>query len=209
MDKKLKNIRNIILPNKKINFFALTILILGIISGSIFLMVLNEADKSSVVNQIQSFFSNIDTSSINGGLAFKNSIITNLIYITLIWIFGMSIIGILLNIFLMYLKGFLLGFSIAAIFNCYGLKGIIGVFIYIFPQQLLNILAILLLGIYSIMFTIKLLEFIISKKPNNMRNMLKKYTVIYIISIFISIISSTSEAFLLPFLMKLVINLFI
>ena len=209
MDKKLKNIRNIILPNKKINFFALTILILGIISGSIFLMVLNEADKSSVVNQIQSFFSNIDTSSMNGGLAFKNSIITNLIYITLIWIFGMSIIGILLNIFLMYLKGFLLGFSIAAIFNCYGLKGIIGVFIYIFPQQLLNILAILLLGIYSIMFTIKLLEFIISKKPNNMRNMLKKYTVIYIISIFISIISSTSEAFLLPFLMKLVINLFI
>lgn len=209
MDKKLTKIKNIILPSKKTNYFIITILILGLISGSVFLMVLNETDKTSVLNQIQTFFTNIDTSNINSGLAFKNSIITNIIYITLIWILGMSIIGIFINIFLVYLKGFLLGFSIASIFSCYGFKGVIGVFIYIFPHQLLNIFCIIILGIYSIMFTVKLFEYIMGKKNNNMRNMLKKYTIIYIFTIITSLLSSLSEAYLLPALMKLVIKLFI
>ena len=209
MDKKLTKIKNIILPSKKTNYFIITILILGLISGSVFLMVLNETDKTSVLNQIQTFFTNIDTSNINSGLAFKNSIITNIIYITLIWILGMSIVGIFINIFLVYLKVFLLGFSIASIFSCYGFKGVIGVFIYIFPHQLLNIFCIIILGIYSIMFTVKLFEYIMGKKNNNMRNMLKKYTIIYIFTIIISLLSSLSEAYLLPALMKLVIKLFI
>src|SRR5690625_4323024 len=70
MDKKLTKIKNIILPSKKTNYFIITILILGLISGSVFLMVLNETDKTSVLNQIQTFFTNIDTSNINSGLAF-------------------------------------------------------------------------------------------------------------------------------------------
>ena len=209
MNKKLTKIKNIILPSKKTNYFIITILILGIISGSVFLMVLNETDKTSVLNQIQTFFTNIDTSNINSGLAFKNSIITNMIYITLIWILGMSIIGIFINIFLVYLKGFLLGFSIGSIFSCFGFKGIVGVFIYIFPHQLLNIFCIIILGIYSIMFTVKLFEYIMGKKNNNMRSMLKKYTIIYIFTIIVSLLSSLSEAYLLPALMKLVIKLFI
>lgn len=209
MNKKITRIKDIIFPSKKTNYFVLTILILGVISGSIFLMVLNETDKANVINQIQTFFTNINSSNINSGLAFKNSIITNLVYITLIWIFGMSIIGILLNVFLIYLKGFLLGFSIAAIFNCYGIKGILGVIVYVFPHQILNIFSILILGIYSIMFTIKLFEYMFSKKNNNMRNMLKKYSIIYLFTIFISIISSLSEAYLLPIFMKIIVKLFI
>lgn len=209
MNKKITRIKDIIFPNKKINYFVLTILILGVISGSIFLMVLNSTDKANVINQIQTFFTNINSSNINSGLAFKNSIITNLVYITLIWILGMSVIGILLNVFLIYLKGFLLGFSIAAIFKCYGIKGILGVIVYIFPHQILNIFSILILGIYSIMFTIKLFEYMFSQKNNNMRNMLKKYSIIYLFTIFISIISSLSEAYLLPILMKIIIKLFI
>ena len=91
MNKKITRIKDIIFPGKKTNYFVLTILILGVISGSIFLMVLNETDKANVINQIQTFFTNINSSNINSGLAFKNSIITNLVYITLIWIFGMEI----------------------------------------------------------------------------------------------------------------------
>ena len=61
--------------------------------------------------------------------------------------------------------------------------------------------------IYSIMFTIKLFEYMFSQKNNNMRNMLKKYSIIYLFTIFISIISSLSEAYLLPILMKIIINI--
>ena len=44
--------------DKKINFFISTVLLLGIISGAIFLMMSNETDKTSVMNQIKTFFQN-------------------------------------------------------------------------------------------------------------------------------------------------------
>ena len=73
--KKGKKLRDVILPNKGINYFVVTVMILGILSGSIFLMILSQTDKSNVILQIQSFFQNISKKSIDSGLAFKNSLI--------------------------------------------------------------------------------------------------------------------------------------
>ena len=55
--KRTNNIKliDLILPNKKINIFVITVLMLGVISGSIFLMMSNSADKTSVTTQINNF----------------------------------------------------------------------------------------------------------------------------------------------------------
>ena len=112
MNKKLNRGLAVILPNKKINIFVMFIIILGIISGSIFLVVLKDTDKTLIINRIESFMNNINTNNVNNIVAFKNVIIENLIFVLLIWILGMSIIGIIFNIFLIYLKGFIIGFSL-------------------------------------------------------------------------------------------------
>ena len=65
MNKKLNSGLALILPNKKVNLFVIFIVILGIISGSLFLMVLNENDKSEVINEISTFMANINTNNIN------------------------------------------------------------------------------------------------------------------------------------------------
>ena len=59
MNKKKTKLSNIILPSKKINFFVVTTLLFGIISGSIFLIILNDADKNNAILQIQTFISNV------------------------------------------------------------------------------------------------------------------------------------------------------
>lgn len=207
MKKKKTKILDIILPSKKINYFIITILVLGVISGSIFLVMLSETDKTTTINQIKTFFDNVSNNSINNGLALKNSLIINYIFIIVVWILGLSIIGILFNIFLVYIKGFILGFSISSIVATYSYKAIPASILYIFPAQILNIIVICTLGIYSIMFTKNLLTIIISKKPNN-RLMLKKYTIILIFSIIISFISSLSEVYLFPNLLKLIVSLY-
>ena len=40
MRKKISNVSRLIVPNKKINIFVISILILGVITGSIFMLVL-------------------------------------------------------------------------------------------------------------------------------------------------------------------------
>ena len=207
-NKKKIKLKEIILPNKKFNYFVASIILLGIISGSIFLMLSTTLDKNSVIKTITAFFTSISKNTIDNGLAFKNSLIINYLFTGLIFIFGLSMIGVVFNIFIAYLKGFLVGFSIASIFLSYKLKGFLAVLLYTFPSQILNLLTVFLLSIYSIMFSSYCFKIIFAKKKTHQR-MLKKYLVILMFCIILSFISSILEVYLFPKILKLFISLYV
>lgn len=210
MNKKFSNGLAIILPNKKTNLFVMFVIILGIISGSIFLMVINENDKSTVINQITTFMKNINDNNINNFNALKSAIIENLIFIILVWILGMSIIGVIFNIFFIYMKGFMIGFSISSFILTYKYKGIIASVIYAFPTSVINIIVALILGSYSIIFTINLWKVIFMKDKNyNTGRFFKKYLLILGITTILVMLSSVTESYLVPSIFKVIIKLFI
>lgn len=210
MNKKFSNGLAIILPNKKTNLFVMFVIILGIISGSIFLMVINENDKSTVINQITTFMKNINDNNINNFNALKSAIIENLIFIILVWILGMSIIGVIFNIFFIYMKGFMIGFSISSFILTYKYKGIIASIIYAFPTSIINIIVALILGSYSIIFTINLWKVIFMKDKNyNTWRFFKKYLLILGITTILVMLSSVTESYLVPSIFKVIIKLFI
>ncbi len=210
MNKKLNSGLALILPNKKVNLFVIFIVILGIISGSLFLMVLNENDKSEVINEIGTFMTNINTNNINNLNSFKNSLIEGMILIILSWILGMSIIGVIFNIFFIYMKSFTIGFSISSFILVYKYKGILSSLIYVIPSQLINILIILILGVYTLLFSKYLFKMIFLKdKTVNLGKFFKKYVLVFGICIILCLVSSLCEAYLLPSLLKVIIKLFI
>lgn len=210
MNKKLNSGLALILPNKKVNLFVIFIVILGIISGSLFLMVLNENDKSEVINEISTFMANINTNNINNFNSFKNSLIEGMILIILSWILGMSIIGVIFNIFFIYMKSFTIGFSISSFILVYKYKGILSSLVYTVPSQLINILIILILGVYTLLFSKYLFKMIFLKdKTVNLGKFFKKYVLVFGICIILCVISALCEAYLLPSLLKVMIKLFI
>ena len=152
----------------------------------------------------------INNNSINSILAFKNSILINLLYSIIIWILGMTIIGVLFNVFILYLKGFIFGFSLSAFILTYKYKGIILSVLYTLFGQLLNIIVIMVLTIYSIMFTSNLLKQIIKSKQNiTIHRYFKNYLIIFLFTLLISLLSSLCEVFIFPTLVKIIIKLFI
>lgn len=210
MNKKLNSGLALILPNKKVNLFVIFIVVLGIISGSLFLIVLNENDKSEVINEISTFMANINTNNINNLNSFKNSLIEGMILIILSWILGMSIIGVIFNIFFIYMKSFIIGFSISSFILVYKYKGILSSLIYVIPSQLINILIILILGVYTLLFSKYLFKMIFIKdKTVNLGKFFKKYVLVFGICIILCLVSSLCEAYLLPSLLKVMIKLFI
>lgn len=210
MNKKLNSGLALILPNKKVNLFVIFIVILGIISGSLFLMVLNDNDKSEVINEISTFMTNINTNNINNLNSFKNSLIEGMILIILSWILGMSIIGVIFNIFFIYMKSFTIGFSISSFILVYKYKGILSSLVYTVPSQLINILIILILGVYTLLFSKYLFKMIFLKdKTVNLGKFFKKYVLVFGICIILCVISALCEAYLLPSLLKVMIKLFI
>jgi len=210
MNKKFNSGLAIILPNKKINLFVIFVIVLGIISGTVFLLALNETDKELVVNQITNFMVNVNDNNINNFNAFKNSLVENIIFVVIIWILGMSIIGVIFNVFVMYLKGFILGFTLSSFFYIYKYKGLLAGIIYLVPSSIINIFVTLIAGVYSIILTIYLWKVIFMRdKSNNIGNFLKKYFLILLICIVLVVISSLCESYLMPALIKLIIKLFI
>ena len=210
MNKKLNSGLALILPNKKVNLFVIFIVVLGIISGSLFLMVLNDNDKSEVINEISTFMTNINTNNINNLNSFKNSLIEGMILIILSWILGMSIIGVIFNIFFIYMKSFTIGFSISSFILVYKYKGILSSLVYTIPSQLINILIILILGVYTLLFSKYLFKMIFLKdKTVNLGKFFKKYVLVFGICIILCVISALCEAYLLPSLLKVMIKLFI
>ena len=210
MNKKYTRISNIILPNKKVNFLAISILFLGIVLGAIFAVIINTNDKTIVIEKINLFITNINNGQIDSILTFKNSVSVNLLYVFIIWILGLALLGVIFNLFILFIKSFIVSFSMAAFIIAYSYKGIILSSLYLLFGQLINIFIILILTIYSMMFSLKLLTLIFKNNNGfNIRRFLKNYSLILLFSIIISVISSLSESFLLPSLIKLLIKLYI
>ncbi len=210
MKNKLYSIPSIIFPNKKINYFTFFIILLGIISGSIFLVILKDSDKDIVISKISEFMFNVDSNKVNNLIAFKNAFIENSIYVVLVWILGLSIIGIVINIFITYLRGFITGFSISSFILAYKYKGILASFIFAFPTCIINLITTFIISVYSFTFTVMLFKSIFNKTNNLMiKGYLKKYFLILGICMILVLLSSISEAFLLSSIMKLVVKLFI
>ena len=206
----MNKINRSIFTKKKLNIFVISILILGVIFGAIFLNVININDQKLVIDKIKTFIDSINNNIFNSIIAFKNSISINLIYIIIIWLLGMTLIGIPINIFLLFIKSFILGFSISSFIITYSYKGLVLSAIYLLLGEIINILVIIILTIFSILFSIKLFKVIFKKNNNNeILKFIKSYGMIFLIGIVLSFLSSLCEAFIVPAIIKLMIKLFI
>lgn len=206
---KRNNIFKLIIPNTRTNIIAFSVFIIGITTGSIFIMVINTNDKSLIVEHITNFFENVNSSNYSYLDSLKNILSLNYFYVIVIWILGLSILGILVNMFLTYLKGFIIGFTTSSLIITYGFKSILAVILYIIPHTLINSLVIIVLTIYSITFSRYLLIQIFQKKDMKTKNFMKKYLIILLIAISLTLVSSISEVYLFPFLLKLIIKLYV
>ena len=117
--------------NKKVIIFLLVLTTIGIISGTIFSLVISSDDKTLVLNQINGFFESIKNNSLNPLEAFKNSVIDNYSVTLVIWLLGISIIGLPIIILLFFSKSFIIGFTIGNIIMNYKVKGLLISLIYI------------------------------------------------------------------------------
>lgn len=205
--KWMDKLKGTIKVNKKTLLFFTILLIIGIIAGSIFMAILSETDKKLVTDYFNNYISNIENNKLNYLESIKNGLFNNLLYIIIIWILGISIIGIPIVTIMFFIKSFTLGFSIASIVFNYKLKGCLLNFINIFPHQMIYFLIYMLITIYSIFFSLKMINSIINKKNMDFKIMMNKYVKILIISVIAITIGIIIETFITPLLIKIIIPL--
>ena len=196
---KLKILDKLII-NKKIFIFLLVISFLAIITGTIFVIVLGNNYTNEIEESINNFLNNLD--KINYLETFKNIFLTNLIFLILIWLVGISIIGIPISLILFFIKCFSLGFTIGSFILVFKTKGILLNIIYVIPSQLINILITIYLLSISLIISFKILESFIKKKTFTF-SFISKYKKVLFISILVFLISNLYETFIVPYLFNI------
>ena len=191
--------------NKKIFVFLFVLMLMGIIAGSIFTTILNSSDKELVINHLNEFIDNINNNRLDYLFALKNNLITNIGYVILIWLLGISVIGLPIIIIMFFTKCFILGFSVGSILTTFKLKGILVSLVYVFPGQVISLLFLLLLMMYSMSFTFKMIYAILKKKSIDFKLIMNKYFKILLIVLGVIILMSLCDTYLMPRLIKLLI----
>ena len=180
---KLKKIPKIKFSSKNLFIFLISLFIVGLLTGIIFFLLMNNIDKNSIIDSNQYF--NIDNS--NYITSFRNNLLENTFNIFLIWILGLSVIGVIFVIIIYFFHAFSLGLTLASIVTKYKLKGIIGIFCYIFPSKICYLLILFLLSFFSIKISYKIIKVCFSKEKIDIKQDINKYFKILLFS-FISIL---------------------
>ena len=205
MKKVTDKFKLIIKNNKKIIFFLVIISLIAIIFGSLFSVMLNEGDKTLVNEYISNFFENIKNDNLNYALAFKNGGISIASFILIVWLLGISIIGMPIVLFMYFSKFFVIGFSVSSIIKSYGIKGCLLSFSYIFPHQIIYIIVYIILTVYSVKMSIKLISTIVKKDKMDFKPIINKYLLILLLSIGVSFLGLLFEVFVTPKFINLIL----
>lgn len=184
----------------KLLFFILIITIISIVSGILYVSILSKNNLKLIKKTMNSFFKNIN--KINYNKSFIKTITNHTLFLSFIWLLGISIIGIPVIILFLLLKGFSIGFSIGSILYFYKIKGIFITIIYIIPL-LINLFAIIYLSYYSLLFCKNLNKLLFTKNDIRFNSIIKKYLKIFITSLLLITISSILEIYILPHILKL------
>ena len=200
----MQNLKQELIKKKYKYLFLITLIILGILSGIILSNILSYNDKKLVSEKIITYFNNLkNNEKLDYFTNFFNSFKINIIYFFLLIIFGLSIIGIILNPLILYIKSLLIGFIFGIMINIYSYSGLLLGLFSIFPHQIINLFVYMIMSYYGIILSIKLFRLLFFKEQFNINTFRKKYFKIIGMCLIILLISSLYETFLGDVILKL------
>ena len=204
MKKNMFLTKNNVLKQKKLYMFLIFFASIAMLSGIIFFFILSDSDKTNAKDLIANFFTNIkNNDSLNYTSSLFNSLTNNISFSLVIWILGISIIGFPIIVLLLFLKCFVLGFSISTIIAKYGFKGILKAILYIFPHQVISVIILILLSFYAMSFCIKLFKHLFLKEVINFKEAMRRYLKILALVLVSNLILSLYETYIATYLIRI------
>lgn len=190
------------LKEKKLFIIIFIVTVISFIIGILLISILSGNNKSLIVKSLNNFFISIKENKLNQSALLYKALTNNIIINLIIWILGISIIGIPIVISILSFKSLTFGFTISSLIYTYKFNGIIKSIIYIIPN-LINLFIIFVLSYYSISFSLMLFNYLFRKKEYNKRIIVNRYLKLLLISLLLLILTAVLESFVMPKLFNL------
>ncbi|QZY56823.1 stage II sporulation protein M [Crassaminicella profunda] len=186
-------------------FFVCMFFIIGISSGAFTVKALADYQKQELISYMRDFFHILSNKPIDASSVLKQSLMNNLQTAALIWVLGITVIGMPLILLLVAIRGLIIGFTVGFLVEQLGVKGILFSFISIFPQNLIIIPSIIVIAVIGIGFSKMLVRNRLNKSYNTNNSTFRQfilYSTINASIFFFIILGCIIEAYVTPVFMK-------
>ncbi|MEH7095093.1 stage II sporulation protein M [Neobacillus vireti] len=194
--------------HSSIFLFIVVLFLMGVIFGAIVVNSMSITQKEDLFYYLSQFFGQVSDGTVtDDNDLFLQSFLHNSKFIGLMWILGISIIGLPIILILLFLKGMVVGFTVGFLVSQMGWKGFLLAFASILPQNLIIIPVFILMAAFSVIFSIRMIKRQFMKKyALPIMPYFKRYIVSLIAAVLFISAASGVEAYLSPWLMKSIIS---
>jgi len=155
--KKLRNIiSEHIAKNRNGYIFLLLAFILGVSAGAFTVNGLSTMQRDELANYFQGFLQLLKNQNLESTELFSTSLLENLKLIGLLWILGVTIIGIPFIFIILGVKGFIIGFSSGFIINALSFKGVLFTIFALLPKEIIIVPCLIAIGVNGINFSMRI-----------------------------------------------------
>ena len=173
------------------------------IAGIMFNSFIDESIKKDIEKNITRLVANFTKESYNLKLIF-GTVFNNSIEVLLIWVFGISIIGIPIVIFFYSSKVLLFGFELVSLLSNLGHVSLLFTIIYLLPT-LLNLGIFFVLLYYSINYSIVLIKVLFFKKNYSLKTITNRYLKILGFVVLCCLVTALLEILVVPKILAFII----
>ncbi len=148
--------------------FVGVIFVTGVVFGAVMVNALSLEQKQEITRYLSNFFSIVDQGMLVGEApnSFRETLSLHMKWVLIIWLLGMSVIGLPLILILDFLKGVLIGFTVGYMVGTLSWHGLLFALVSVVPQNLIVIPVLIVCSVTAIAFSVRLVKnrFIQKKK---------------------------------------------
>jgi stage II sporulation protein M len=194
--------------HSSIFLFIVVLFLMGVIFGAIVVNSMSITQKEDLFYYLSQFFGQVSDEKIAGNNElFLQSFFHNSKFIGLMWILGVSIIGLPVILVLLFSKGMVVGFTVGFLVSQMGWKGFMLALVSILPQNLIIIPVFIMMAALSVIFSMRMIKKQFLKKyAQPILPFFKRYIFALIVAVIFIAVASGIEAYLSPWLMKTIIG---
>jgi stage II sporulation protein M len=192
--------------HSSIFLFVSILFMMGVIFGAIIVNSMSLGQKEDLFYYLSQFFGQIASGETESARnLFIQSLLHNSKFISLMWILGISIIGLPVILILLFIKGMVIGFTVGFLVSQMGWDGFVFAFVSILPQNVIIIPVFIIMAAVSIVFSLKMIRRQFFKKVGHpIAPLFGRYLIFLAAALFLLVVGSGIEAYLSPGFMKAV-----
>ena len=182
---------------------AAVAILLGVIFGALAVGVLDGEQKTDLWSYLAGFLADLPSRSIDGHLVLWESLGENLKTAGLLWVLGLSVLGVPVILVVLFLRGFVLGFTVSFLVVNFGWQGLLFALVSVLLPGIIIVPALVFTGAATLSFAFFLVKSVLIHQRGGWRELGKMTSVIVVMS-FLFLVGGIYEGYLGPFLLRLV-----